>query len=68
MFSHDVTQLILYFYRLDTHVQAGDVVNILAKFQDNACHITDSEGLLIVNPDALLSGTTVVSSVFCMRK
>ena len=44
------------------------IVNILSRFEDNVCHITDSEGLLIVNPDTLLSGTTVVSSVFCMRK
>ena len=43
-------------------------MNVLARFKDNTCHITDSEGLLVVNPDVLLSGTTVVSSVFCMRK
>ncbi|XP_060555585.1 DNA replication ATP-dependent helicase/nuclease DNA2-like [Ruditapes philippinarum] len=53
---------------LDSHISEGDTVHILADFTDNVCHITDQSGLLIINPDLLLSGTTVVSSVFCMRK
>ncbi|KAK3084107.1 hypothetical protein FSP39_008260 [Pinctada imbricata] len=53
----------------DTHVFEGDIVHILANFDEGGvCNITDKEGLIIVNPDLLLSGTTVVSSVFCMRK
>ena len=49
-------------------MKVGDIVNVLASFRDDECHITDTDGLLVVNPDTLLSGTTVVSSVFCMRK
>ncbi|KAJ8311785.1 hypothetical protein KUTeg_010666 [Tegillarca granosa] len=53
----------------DTHIQEDDIVHILAKTDDQGNHkITDTDGLIIVNPDLLLSGTTVVSSVFCMRK
>lgn len=53
---------------LDSHIEEGDTVHILAEFTDNVCYITDKSGLLVINPDLLLSGTTVVSSVFCMRK
>ncbi|KAJ8312636.1 hypothetical protein KUTeg_010009 [Tegillarca granosa] len=53
----------------DTHIQEDDIVHIVAKTDDQGNHkITDTDGLIIVNPDLLLSGTTVVSSVFCMRK
>ncbi|CAC5382063.1 DNA2 [Mytilus coruscus] len=52
----------------DTHVSENDIVNILGSFDGDTYHITDTNGLIVVNPDLLLSGTTVVSSVFCMRK
>ncbi|XP_061197074.1 DNA replication ATP-dependent helicase/nuclease DNA2-like [Saccostrea echinata] len=53
----------------DTHVEEGDTIHILGTFDSNGiCRITDKEGFIIVNPDLLLSGTTVVSSIFCMRK
>ena len=36
-------------------------------FQD--CYqVDDSSGLLVVDPDRLVSGTSVVSSLFCRRK
>ncbi|CAG2246333.1 DNA2 [Mytilus edulis] len=52
----------------DTHVSENDIVNIVGSFDGDTYHITDNNGLIVVNPDLLLSGTTVVSSVFCMRK
>ncbi|KAL4232940.1 Tripartite DNA replication factor [Mactra antiquata] len=61
-------QCILHDFWLDSHVSVGDTVHVLGEFIDNKCHITDTSGLLVINPDLLLSGTTVVSSVFCMRK
>ena len=30
--------------------------------------IDDMNGLLVVNPDMLISGTSIVSTLFCMRK
>ena len=30
--------------------------------------IDDMNGLLVVNPDVLISGTSIVSTLFCMRK
>ena len=30
--------------------------------------IDDSAGLLVVNPDRLISGTSVVATLFCQRK
>ncbi|XP_052810717.1 DNA replication ATP-dependent helicase/nuclease DNA2-like [Mya arenaria] len=58
----------LHGFWLDTHVEEGDTVHVLGEFVDSHCHMTDTEGLLVVNPDLLLSGTTVVSACFCMRK
>ena len=58
----------IFYFRADTHVLDNDLVHIIGQFDGDACHISDKEGLIIVNPDILLSGTTVVSSVFCMRK
>lgn len=53
-----------------TLVNEGDIVNLLADYNsvEEAYVIDDLTGLLIVNPDLLISGTSVVSAVFCMRK
>uniref|UniRef100_A0A2C9LYA7 DNA replication ATP-dependent helicase/nuclease DNA2 n=1 Tax=Biomphalaria glabrata TaxID=6526 RepID=A0A2C9LYA7_BIOGL len=53
---------------VDTIVAKKDVVNIIGEFENGQCVLTDCNGLLIVNPDLLLSGTLVVSSLFCARK
>ncbi|KAK6968690.1 DNA replication ATP-dependent helicase/nuclease DNA2 [Biomphalaria glabrata] len=53
---------------VDTIVAKNDVVNIIGEFENGKCVLTDCNGLLIVNPDLLLSGTLVVSSLFCARK
>ena len=47
----------------------GDVVHIVGDF-DPAGRVTlsDSKNLLIVHPDLLISGTSVVSGIYCMRK
>ncbi|GAB1597754.1 DNA replication ATP-dependent helicase/nuclease DNA2-like [Argonauta hians] len=51
-------------------ITVGDIVHILEASVDAAgvYHITDEKGLLVINPDFLLSSTSVVSSLFCMRK
>jgi hypothetical protein len=44
-------------------------VNVLSHFDASGIgYVSDKHGLLVVNPDYLVSGTTVVSSVYCMRR
>ncbi|XP_059175966.1 DNA replication ATP-dependent helicase/nuclease DNA2-like [Physella acuta] len=62
------SKCILKGFWLDVHVTKTDIVNIIGEFNSGTCVIDDKNGLLIVNPDVLLSGTLVVSSVFCARK
>ena len=53
----------------DTKVKIGDVVNILCVDKDvEEIVINDLNGLVVVNPDMLVSGTSIVSTLFCMRK
>ena len=33
-----------------------------------SCVVDDRSGLVVLHPDNLLSGTSIVSSLFCMRK
>ncbi|CRL05010.1 CLUMA_CG018194, isoform A, partial [Clunio marinus] len=54
----------------DTSVQIGDVVSVCGVWnEDRKMFIVSSEsGFIIVLPDTLVSGTTVVGSLFCARK
>ena len=56
--------------RADSAVKEGDIVHIIAQIDPNASHyvINNNKGLIVVNPDLLISGTTVVSTVQCMRR
>lgn len=55
---------------INTNVAEGDVVNVLVDFNKsrNAYVIDDYHGFLVVRPDLLVSGTSIVSTLFCMRK
>lgn len=67
--SHWFQSLLLLLLRRDTAVRQGDVVNIIGSFDDsNTCHVTDGENFVVVDPDRLISGTTIVSSLHCMRR
>lgn len=61
-------------FRSDTHVQPGDTVNILVDRgqsvanERNVMIVNNSSGQIVVNPDLLLSGTTIVSGVHCLRR
>lgn len=51
-------------------IEVGDIVSILAVWSTKLktyC-VTNSHGFVVVRPDFLVSGTTVVSGLFCMRK
>ena len=53
------------------NVNAGDVVNVIQAKEgalEKEVIIDDSAGLLVVNPDRLISGTSVVATLFCQRK
>ena len=57
------------FIRSDIQINVGDIVNILGEFNaDNVCYITDENNLFVIHPDWLISGTSVVNSIHCMRK
>jgi DNA replication factor Dna2 len=55
--------------RHDTHVNVGDNVNIIGDFDDRGCcRVLNDKNFIVVEPDTLLSGTSVVSSIHCMRR
>ncbi|XP_050408046.1 DNA replication ATP-dependent helicase/nuclease DNA2 [Patella vulgata] len=64
----EIKQCILRGFWCDSHVSVGDIVNILVGYKDGVYTVDDKHGLLVINPDFLLSGTSIVSSVFCMRR
>ena len=51
-------------------MKEGDIAHIIAQIDPSASHyvINNNKGLIVVNPDLLISGTTVVSTVQCMRR
>ncbi|XP_022208563.1 DNA replication ATP-dependent helicase/nuclease DNA2 [Drosophila obscura] len=52
------------------NMKQGDLVSLLAKWQPSQnVYVVDKEhGFCVTNPDFLVSGTTVVGSLFCRRK
>ncbi|XP_018026321.1 DNA replication ATP-dependent helicase/nuclease JHS1 [Hyalella azteca] len=50
-------------------LQEDDIVHILFCSEVNGHYsVTDQEGIVIINPDVLLSGTSIVAGCFCRRK
>lgn len=64
--------------RSDTHLESGDIVHFLlggrahkaslGDEEDGVIVIDDNQGQVVVNPDLLLSGTAIVSGVYCLRR
>ncbi len=55
--------------RTDVHLQEGDTVHVIGEFDSSGrCYVTDKQNLLVVQPDTLVSGTSIVSSLYCMRR
>ena len=46
----------------------GDVVHVIGKFDRSNCIIDNTNNMLIVNPDFLVSSTTVADSFSCSRR
>ncbi|XP_073948369.1 uncharacterized protein [Choristoneura fumiferana] len=54
---------------LDTPLQTGDTISILASRDASGCFsVTNTTGLIVLRPDRLISSTSVVAGVFCKRK
>lgn len=53
-----------------TRVSVGEVVSLLAEWDDKlkAYKVDKDQGFCVINPDTLISGTSVVGSLFCRRK
>ena len=50
-------------------VNVDDTINVDVEWsQDNTAVVDDGHGLVILHPDTLVSGTAIVSAMFCMRK
>lgn len=52
----------------DVKVQKNDIVIIQARKENKQWIIDNNSGFLIIHPDILISGTTVVGALFCKRK
>ena len=52
----------------DAKVEKDDIVVIQARKEIESWVVDNSGGLLVVHPDVLISGTTVVGALFCSRK
>ncbi|CAG0883234.1 unnamed protein product [Darwinula stevensoni] len=58
---------ILRSFWMETPLKEGDTVNV--ECQDTEEWVIDgTQGLLVLHPDCLMSGTSVVAGVFCRRK
>lgn len=58
-------------HHADKNVKKGDVVNVIGPKMgavEGEVIIDNDTGLLVVNPDRLISGTSVVATLFCQRK
>lgn len=54
----------------DTDVSKGDIVSVKGVFNEDRkmYSISNQHGIIVVNPDQLISGTSVVGTLFCARK
>lgn len=53
-----------------TRISVDSVVSLLAEWDENlqAYKVDKDQGFCVINPDTLISGTSVVGSLFCRRK
>lgn len=72
LMNHEAKPMVchLQFVWANSKIGAGDVVSIIGVWNEerNVYCVTLNEGFCVVRPDVLVSGTTVVGGLFCMRK
>lgn len=71
--SHNIADNVIMqwlLYRTNSVVSEGDTVSVWAQPEGQAgCWVVGNKsGLLVTHPDMLVSGTTVVGSLFCPRR
>lgn len=56
--------------RINTDVSVNDTISVIAEWnvEFNCFCVTDQFGYIVTSPDYLVSGTSVVGSLFCRRK
>lgn len=56
--------------RINTDVFVNDIISAIAEWNEkcNSFCINDQSGFIVTSPDYLVSGTSVVGSLFCRRK
>lgn len=54
----------------ETEVQQDDIVSVKAVWDEDRKMflVSNDSGIIVTSPDFLVSGTTVVGSLFCARK
>lgn len=64
------SKLIFSYNRINTDVSVNDIISVKAEWNEksNCFCITDQSGYIVTCPDYLVSGTSVVGSLFCRRK
>ena len=55
------------YFRMETPLAEGDTVNVECQDAEEWA-VDGTQGLLVLHPDCLMSGTSVVAGVFCRRK
>ena len=62
-------RFILFSKRFTSKVEVNDLIHVLAELETDGTYlINDHKGLIIINPQHILSGTNVTSSLSCLRK
>ncbi|XP_078043010.1 DNA replication helicase/nuclease 2 [Augochlora pura] len=52
----------------DSRIEEGDIIAIQARRETPHWIVDNTSGFLVVHPDVLISGTTVVGALFCRRR
>lgn len=58
----------IYIYRLHSLFEVGDIVFVMAKKVDDHWSVNSDHGFVTRHSDFLVSGTTIVGSLFCSRR
>lgn len=62
--------IIQFLFRSQLDIKVNDILSVKGVWNSNqGCFIVSTEeGIVVTNPDNLVSGTSVVGSLFCKRK